>query len=190
MPPKAKFTKEEVIAAALEIARERGIEFITARELGAKLSSSARPIFTLFQNMEEVLGEVKRAARNIYNGYIKEGLMEPLAFRGVGRAYIRFAGEEPQLFRLLFMGEHATSLRAILPEIDENYDSILRSVTDGYGISREEADSLYCHLWIYSHGIAVLLATRACALTAEEINDMLKEVCISLIMRIKQGERR
>ena len=63
MPPKAKFTREEIVQAALGIVREDGIQALTARALGAKLGSSARPIFTIFQSMEEVQQEVFRANR-------------------------------------------------------------------------------------------------------------------------------
>ena len=48
MPPKPKFTKEEIVAAALELVSANGIEALTARELSAYLGSSARPIFTVF----------------------------------------------------------------------------------------------------------------------------------------------
>ena len=46
MPPKPKFTKEEVVEVALKLVSERGIEALTARDLGLQLGSLARPIFT------------------------------------------------------------------------------------------------------------------------------------------------
>ena len=54
MPPKAKFTKNEIINAGLEIVRRDGFEALTARALGAELGSSARPIFTVLESKEEV----------------------------------------------------------------------------------------------------------------------------------------
>ena len=51
MPPKPKFTREQVVDAALELVSKKGIEALTARELGAQLGSSACPIFTAFKNM-------------------------------------------------------------------------------------------------------------------------------------------
>ena len=48
MPPKFKFTKEEIINAALDLTRENGISSVTARRLGEKLGSSAKPIFQPF----------------------------------------------------------------------------------------------------------------------------------------------
>lgn len=188
MPPKAKFTKEEIISAAVAILRERGAEAITAREIGLRLNSSARPIFTLYANMDEVLSDTVRAVRDIYNrDYIQRGLRETLAFRGTGAAYIRFAMEEPQFFRLLFMAEHAESVREILPRIDENFNRIVQSVVDAYHTTREQAEWLYRHLWIYSHGIATLCATGACTFTGEETETMLTEVFRSLFAQMKQG---
>ena len=65
MPPKFKFTREEIIQAALDLTRESGIAAVTARGLGAKLGSSVKPIFSLFENMEEVQNEVLKAAEKL-----------------------------------------------------------------------------------------------------------------------------
>ena len=96
MPPKAKFTREEIIQAGLDIIREHGIESLTARSLATKLGSSARPIFTVFQSMEEVQEEVKKSAKSLYAKYVKKGLEQELAFKGVGTQYILFANQEPK----------------------------------------------------------------------------------------------
>lgn len=101
MPPKAKFTRDIIIQAGLSIVRENGIEALTARALGAKLGSSARPIFTVFQSMDEVQAEVKESAKSIYDEYVRKGLEQELAFKGVGTQYIVFAMQEPKLFQLL-----------------------------------------------------------------------------------------
>ncbi len=74
MPPRAKFTREEIVDAGLRIVRRRGIGGVTARELGAELGSSARPVFTVFQSMEEVQAEIVKAAREVYNRSVKRGL--------------------------------------------------------------------------------------------------------------------
>ena len=72
MPPKAKFTREEIIDAAFEMVRRDGFEILTARSLGAKLGSSARPIFTVFKSMDEVQEEVLRKAKRLYESYEDE----------------------------------------------------------------------------------------------------------------------
>lgn len=189
MPPKAKFTREEIIEAALEIVRNEGFSALTARALGAKLGSSARPIFTVFQSMEEVQQAVIDAAKALYKEYVKRGLSDTPAFKGVGTQYILFSVNEPKLFQLLFMKENTDvpELSSVLPIIDENYDEILSSVKDGYGLPIETAEKLYRHLWIYTHGIAALCATKMCRFTSEEISVMMTEVFIGLLKSLKQN---
>lgn len=191
MPPKAKFTREEIIAAALKLTRESGIEAVTARELGKKLDSSARPIFTVFRNMEEVTAEVIKAAKELYKEYICEGLQQTPAFKGVGMYYIKFALQEEKLFQLLFMREQeeVKDLEEVLAAIDENYEVILKSVMDLYGLDQGDALKLYQNIWIYTHGIAALCATKVCRFTEEEISEMLTEVFVGLLKKIK-GEKK
>lgn len=187
MPPRAKFTREEILQAAMRIVREQGMEAVTSRELGKRLGSSACPIFTVFSNMEEVNQEIHRAARALYREYVREGLNQQMAFRGVGTSYIKFAMEEPKLFRILFMEETGkpTDIEHTLMLIDESYDEILRSVREPYGLQEEEAKRLYQHLWVYTHGIATLCATKVCAFTEKEIQAMMAEVFVGLIQKIR-----
>lgn len=191
MPPKSKFTRDEIVDAALNIVREKGIKALTARALGASLGSSACPIFTVFDNMNDVQSAVKVAARALYGDYIKEGLLSKPAFRGVGMQYIRFAMEEPRLFELLFMTmlDELPNIDNVLPIIDEYYNDILLSAQTTYELNESDSKMLYHHLWIYSHGIAVLSATKTCNFTLDEIEKMLTEIGRSIIKEIKGGKR-
>ncbi len=189
MPPKAKFTRSQIIQAALAIIRENGMAALSARTLGAKLGSSARPIFTVFQSMEEVQAEARNSARSLYAEYIRKGLEQELAFKGVGMQYILFALQEPKLFQLLFMSEQTQTpaVANVLPVLDDNYKDILLSVQNGYHLPEDKAEQLYRHLWIYTHGIAVLCATNMCIFTAEEISKMITQVCKGLLKEIKEN---
>ena len=189
MPPKAKFSREEIIDAAINIVREDGFDALTSRALGKKLGSSARPIFTVFQNMEEVQQEVIITAKQKYREYISKGLSQDLAFKGVGMEYILFSINEPKLFQLLFMTEQSQipDLTGVLPLIDDSYEQILRSIQSGYEIDKSSAEILYRHLWIYTHGIATLCATNMCRFTDEEVSSMIRQVCISILKSIKAG---
>ncbi len=190
MPPKAKFTKEEIVAAALNIIRQYGSTALTARALASELGSSARPVFTVFHTMEDVQREVASAARELYDKYVQRGLSESPAFKGVGTQYIRFSINEPKLFQLLFMSEQPLipDLSSVLPIIDENYHKILKSIEEGYKLDNKSAQKLYHHLWIYTHGIAALCATKMCRFTGDEINGMLSEVCSSILIKLREGE--
>lgn len=187
MPPKAKFTKEEIITVALGIVRERGINELTARALGTALGSSSCPIFTVFKNMEEVHEAVIEAAKRVYKGYIEKGIPQTPAFQGVGEQYVRFVVEEPNLFKLLFMSEkeELPEVTGALPLIDESYDKILLSISDGYHLSKEQAENIYRHLWVYTHGIATLCVTKMCKFSPDDIEGMTTEVFLSLLKNVK-----
>lgn len=190
MPPKAKFKKEEIIEAALSIVREQGFDSLTARALGTKLGSSARPIFTVFQSMEEVQTEVIAAAREQYNSPIREALSQSKnihRFKCVGEQYIKFAISEPKLFQLLFMKEqeHMPNFTNILPIIEMNYEQILSSIEEEYGFDRSVSQRIYQHLWVYTHGIATLCATKMCCFTKEEISNMMTEIFKSILKEMK-----
>lgn len=191
MPPKAKFTKEQITHAALELVRADGISALTARTLASKLGSSSCPIFTVFENMEEVHQSVLDSAKSRYKEYVEKGLADTPAFKGVGKQYILFAIEEPQLFQLLFMNSQTVipNIDGALPLLDENYEEILDSITVGYGVSKKIAEKLYRHLWIYSHGIATLCTTKMCRFTGEEISQMITEVFTSLLKEETSSDR-
>lgn len=187
MPPKAKFTKEEILSAALDIVRSKGIDALTARLLADALNSSPRPIFTVFAGMDEIVREVILKAKSLYAEYARRGLTCVPQFKGVGVQYILFAIEEPKLFQLLFMNERGSvpPLCEVLQLIEDSFEEILASITNAYGFDRDTALRLYYHMWIYSHGIATLCATKMCSFTADDISRMLTEVCASLIKKIK-----
>ena len=105
--------------------------------------------------MEEVQQSVIDAAKTIYKEYVDRGLTEKPAFRGVGKQYILFAIKEPFLFRLLFMTEQpiVSDLAGVLLLIEDNYDKILSSIINEYGVEKDTAERLYRHLWIYCHTV-------------------------------------
>lgn len=188
MPPKAKFKKEEIIQAAFDIVKADGFEALTSRELGIRLGSSARPIFTVFKNMEEVQQAVIQSAKTLYKEYVDKGLTAEHPFKGVGTQYILFSVNEPKLFQLLFMTEQTEipDLMGVLPMIEESYEKILLSIQDDYGIDERLAQKLYRHLWIYTHGIATLCATRMCRFSGAEISSMITEVFTGLLKNIRE----
>ena len=186
MPPKAKFTREEIVEAAFNIVKTDGLEALTSRALGTRLGSSARPIFTVFKNMDEVQQAVMKSAKTLYKEYVGKGLTQEHPFKGVGTQYILFSVNEPKLFQLLFMTEQPQipDLSGVLPLIEESYEEILLSIQNDYRINERFAEKLYHHLWIYTHGIATLCATKMCRFTGDEISSMITEVCTSILKNI------
>ena len=103
MAPRNKYTREEMVEAAVRVVRENGIDALTAKALASELGVSTQPVFTCFHTIEEAKREVRDAAQKVYDSYVTAGLQMQPPFFGVGMQYIRFAKEEPQLYRLLFL---------------------------------------------------------------------------------------
>src|SRR5574344_1997647 len=177
MPPKQMLTKEKIVQSALQIAQQDGLNAVTARRLGMELGCSSRPIFTVFSNMEEVHEETIKAAKNLYNQYVAEGLRQKISTKGVGLEYIKFAREQPKLFQMLFMKESKKliTFEEVMCEIDENSDLITQAFQKQNNLSKEDAMKMYRNLWIYTHGIATLLAMKVCSFKDDEVSDMLSE---------------
>ena len=91
MPPKAKFTKEQITKAALGVVSEKGVQALTAKELGAALGTSTTPIFTVFNSMQEVQDAVMLAAMERFEEYAHKAAHLGPVFKQVGIHYIRIS---------------------------------------------------------------------------------------------------
>lgn len=158
MPPTFKFTKEEIIQAALEVVRKHGKTALTARALAGELGCSVKPIFGLFKNMEEVQHEVWIAANKLYQHYLNEDMTSGKypPYKGSGIAYIRFAKEETELFKLLFMYDQT---QTEIEKQDEQLQPIIELVQKNLGLSKDNAYLFHMEIWIFVHGIATMIAT-------------------------------
>lgn len=195
MPPKAKFTKEEIIEAALDVVREKGIEALTARSLAQRLKSSAQPVFTVCKNMEEVQEGVKESASRVFNSYIREALTYTPAFKQMGIMMVRFATKEPKLFQLLFMWEKEQAKEAGEPtrqlgDLMDLYmeESCIEILQKEYALNEEEVHALFEQVWIFTFGVGLLCATHTCHFTEEELEELLGREFLSMIMYIKAGK--
>ena len=158
MPPKFKFTKDEMRRAALDVTRKRGMAGLTARALAEELGCSVKPIFGLFKNMEEVQQEVMGAANDLYHAYLKEDMASGKypPYKASGMAYIRFAKDEKELFKLLFMRDRSHE------DVGENKEEVMPFVAliqKNLGLDEDEAYLLHLEMWIYVHGVATMVAT-------------------------------
>ena len=185
MPPKPKFTKEELIQAALELTREGGLEMVVARNLGKKLNTAPSTIFTHFNSVEEIRQAVIEAARAIYNGYVEAGLQMVPPMKGFAVQYIRFAMEESNLYSVLFMNRREGFKYVDFIINEGHYERIITAAEDNFSINREQAEFVYHNLWAYAHGIAVMSATGVCNFSLEEISQMLGMACRSFLIGMK-----
>ena len=189
MPPKPKFTRDEVIATALDMVSREGIEVLTARELGARLGSSPRPIFTLFSSMEEVQEAVRAAALKRFESYAQKAMDYTPVFKQVGMQMILFAMEEPKLYQLVYMSENAgaTNFEGIVDRLGDVAQLCVDVIQRDYSLSEKDAKALFEHVWIYTFGIGALCATGMCRFSQDEIIQMLGQDFMAMLFYAKSG---
>ncbi len=191
MPPKPKFTREEIVKVALKLVSERGVEKLTARELGLKLGSSARPIFTVFSGMSELLGEVRLSAMKRFEEMkLKKSGNMPF-FKQVGMKMVTFGIKEPKLYQLLFMqeNENATSFEDIFGKLGVVATECVESIEKEYSLTSKQAKTLFEHAWIHTYGIGTLCATGACNFSIDKISRMLTEDFSAMILLLKTSDK-
>lgn len=184
LPPKQKITKEIIMDGAFEILKEHGIAGINARGVAAKLGCSTQPLFNCFENMDLLKQELIRKAKNMYNRRMQEALKGEIPFKNAGLCYIKFAKDEPQLFRLLFMNDMENKTNTAF-YLDENYGDIVDVMIAEYGLPREVCERLYRDMWVYTHGLATLTATGSAEFSDTKTDELLTRVFKSLLINEK-----
>lgn len=189
MPPKPKFTREEVIQAALQLVSRKGMDGLTARELGESLGSSARPIFTLFKNMEELQTEVRAAAMRRFENYGNQISGDMPLFKQVGMRMVLFGMEEPKLYQLLFMRENrkAASFDELFGELGPTATACIELLCRAYDLSVPDARALFENVWIHTFGMGALCATGVCRFSEEQVSSMLTTEFQAMLTLIKFG---
>ncbi len=189
MPPKPKFTRDEIIDAAYRIVRKQGSTAMTAREVARELGASSSPIFTVFKDMDELRCAVTERAVELFRSYMAKAEDYIPAYKMRGMQWVRFASAEPKLFQLLFMqhtpdGSNLNEALRIIPFRKEDDIAI---ITRDYNASTETAEHLFRNMWVYTYGLCALCAAGVCSFTDDEIAEQLGEIFGGMIHILKTG---
>ena len=187
MPPKIRITKKDIIGAALNAVRRDGEAGLNARAIAVLLGCSTQPVFSNFSSMEELKAATAIAAYEVYEGFIarevESGKYPP--YKAFGMAYIAFAKEERELFKLLFMCDR--SEKSFTPTSD--FDASVEMIMQANGISKEKAELLHLEIWTFTHGIATMLATSFLELESELVSRMLTDAYQGIRARLLSEEK-
>lgn len=186
MAPKNKFTKEEMVNAALQVVRLNGIDRLTAKTMADELGTSTQPIFTAFGSMDTVRQEVYDSAIRLYDKYTTAGLKEKIPFLGVGMQYIRFAWDEPELYRFLFLTRTQNNKYSAMTAMRRLQALVRPTLMNVYRITAEEADIYFRDLWFVVHSLSTLIVTGDCPYSDREIGQILTGFSISICKSIKE----
>ena len=120
MPPRTKIPKELIIKTAYDITKANGIENVTAKAISKQLNCSIQPIYWVFDTMDNLRNAIIHEAIKEYNNYLFAEISNLSKYQAAGWNYIRFAKEQPNLFKLLFMTERQSGTPIGQSSLDEN----------------------------------------------------------------------
>jgi len=173
MPPIRKYEKETILSIAYKIVEKEGIGSINARRIARELGSSVQPIFHNFTSMEELN---KALYERIYQKY-KECMLEG---EGMGLAYIRFARDYPEFFKIIFMQQTPYSVETFIIT-DSLGDHVIKAGQKLTGLSYEEQKKFHSKVWIFTHGMACLVATKTVQIEENELSELLETTVRELL---------
>ena len=176
MPAKAKVTKEMIVDAAFAVAREAGVENINARTVSDRLHCSTQPVMYHFATIEELKKTVYTKADLYHSEYLMNMKKPPKGTAlGIGMNYIRFAIEEPHLFRFLFQSDYFSG-KTLLELIDaEELSPVLLAMQGALGISMEQTKKVFLTVFLFAHGYASIIANNSLKYDEELINSQLEQ---------------
>ena len=184
MPPAKKFQREDIIQKAYEIVRNEGMEDINARRIAKALKCSTQPIYHNFDTMDDLKTQVVEKIYHTYVSYMKEGAEACRPYLGMGLSYIRFARDYPNFFKILFMTESGMSPVDFIQN-DDMGNHVLQKGQLFSGLTEAQQEVFHVKVWIFTHGIAALAATKTVTFTDQEIEELLASATREMLIGFK-----
>ena len=180
MPPKVKITKENILEASLKLVRKKGFSSLNARAIAKELNCSTQPIFSFYATMEEAKADVIITAREYFYRFFDENIkrQDVPPYKSSGLAYIQFAKEEQELFKLLFMRDRTDEENQVS---GYNFDSAIKMIMNAVGLDYDTAKKFHLETYIFTHGIATMIATSYMDMSDELINQVLTDAYQGLL---------
>lgn len=188
--PGKKFSSEDIVNAAFQVIRAIGWDKCTARSIAQELGSSTMPIYSGLKSMKNLEDTIARKASDLLLSY-QTRKWSGLGFLDMGVGYVMFAQDEKNLFRMMYSRgpgeeddlERARKYRGYV------FDALMERLEHEEimeGLSREQRREVLSKMWVFSHGLAVLINNSVIEpMTEEEITTALMDTGWLIIV----GER-
>lgn len=167
--PNQRITKEMVVDAAFELARQGGMEQVIVKNIASRLSCSVQPIYSYCSSMEGLRNDVCDKVRLFIQEYVTAHINIKDLFRSTGQAYIQLAKEEPHILKIFVLQE-----RKNISSLDDLYKTetnpmIAQTIAKELNISIENAKKLHLNMLIYTMGIGTIFSVSSPGIPAKEI---------------------
>ena len=187
MPPKQRFSKEDILKTSFQLVREHGIDNLNARSIAKRLRSSTQPVFSYYENMADLKNDLFAMVNEYHSRYFDKVETGENLFLNVGMAYVDFAIEEPNLFCMLFMSNNYDGKKLNEPVTDDCNEHIKSAIPIIFDQDMEESNRVFTDMWLYAHGIASMIVMNQLTIERSEIKSMLKNLFSLLTSRQTEG---
>ena len=177
--------KEALLQAALGLIAEKGAAGFTFADAARMAGVSPAAPYRHFRDRDELLSSIALRGfeqfESALNAAWDDGRPDTLtAFERVGKAYLRFAREEPSFYSAMFESGLSIEINPALHAAGERAFGVIRAAAERLaalappGVARPPALMMALHIWSMSHGIASLFARgdgarRKLPMTAEDL---------------------
>ena len=187
MPARRKIQKEDFIQESVSIVAKEGINALNARKIAKKLGCSTQPLFYIYENMDDLKKDVMNEIVKIFDIEVLKSETGQLEYKDIGINYIRFAKEEPELFKIMFNRKINEGAFDFI-DLTGSAKTILETISKQTGMSNEDAKQFHLRMWLYVNGIASLAANQTVEFNDEEIAELLKDQYVSMLLyEVKKG---
>ena len=183
MPTTIRITKEMILNAAFDITRNEGIEKLSNREIAKKMNCSIRPIYYQFKNSEELYKELYNKINSYFYDFIMKNIVDDIPhYKQIGINYIKFAQEETNLFKVLFMSPARNFPNTFVETDKTGFAGVVAAIKLSTHLSDKGIKSFHTKMWIFVHGIATLTISKSVKFTEEQIRDLLSQEFQALML--------
>src|SRR5690242_14850594 len=161
--------KEALLQAALDLIAEKGPAGFTFAEAARSAGVSPAAPYRHFRDRDELLASIAQRGFEQFETLLSAAWDDgrpdtPTAFERVGKAYLRFAREEPSFYSAMFESGLPVDSNPPLQAASERAFAIIRAAAERLaalappGVPRPPAMMMALHIWSMSHGVASLFA--------------------------------
>ena len=188
MPPKTRVTEDIIINAAIEVVRQSGFENINVRTVSGQLHCSTQPVMYHFSTIDNLKRATYRQVDRLHSEYMMNTPPGQDPILAIGMNYIRFAVEEPQLFRFLFQSGYAEE-NSVLEMVDsETLAPVLAAMQEGAGLSMQKTRNVFITVSLFAHGYASIIANNHLEFDEKLITEHLERTWKGAVLAAEQEE--
>lgn len=180
MPPKQRFSREDVLDAAFSVVRREGWQGLSARAIAKELNSSTRPIYDHLESMKHIEEEVVKKALARFVEFIgRDRTGDKWLDQALG--YVLFADQERHLFRCINDEKHIPAQRKFAREHWDRLGEQLANDPRFKDLSKDEKNQIRIARWFMIHGLSFLVSNGWFSLPEAEKSMLVEHLDLSLV---------